>query len=148
MKLFKKKSCHASENSNVPFDCASICSKAEKLAETYGVTLDYSKDSIKAAEKILDSFHSDKNNYSQAALENAAVFIGVYLGETLLRNSLSKYGYKWALKGKEPMLEKNDKFQMFPVTKAYKQICNGLEDSIVSFYSVSIAIAEGKIKTH
>ena len=77
------------------------------------------------------------------AAERIAVSLGIYLGQVMLENKLSEYGYEWLVDGNEPCLAKNNDYKMFPITKVWKRITNGIEDNIKSFYNIGIAIAEG-----
>lgn len=74
------------------------------------------------------------------------MIFGVYLGQTLLDTYLTLRGYFWAV-GEDsiPALKKDGKNQMSPITKVYKRLLNGPEDSVKSFYDVALYIADGKL---
>lgn len=46
--------------------------------------------------------------------------------------------------GNLPVLMKDDRNKMSPITKVEKRIVNGEEDSIKAFYDVAVYIAEGR----
>lgn len=55
-------------------------------------------------------------------------------------------GYFWTTGEDDiPVLKKDGKNQMSPITKVYKRLLNGPEDSVKSFYDVALFIADGKI---
>lgn len=129
-------------------DFKSYCEDAVKLAKQFGKNFSYSPTDITDMDEILETIHNDYENkeISEQNAELFAVIFGIYLGQVMLDNSLSEYGYSWAVKNSEPYLEKNSANQMFPIAKAWKMIVNGIEDSVKSFYDVGIAIASGKFK--
>ncbi|MCD7990557.1 MAG: hypothetical protein LUK37_01695 [Clostridia bacterium] len=55
-------------------------------------------------------------------------------------------GYFWA-PGEDgiPVLMKDGKNQMSPITKVYKRLLNGPEDNVKSFYVVALLIADGRL---
>lgn len=130
------------------FDFKPYCEDAIKLASQFGKNFSYSPEDIADMDEILETIHNDYENkkISEQNAEKIAVVFGIYLGQVMLDNSLAKYGYNWAIETSEPYLAKNSANQMFPITKTWKMIVNGIEDSVKSFYDVGIAIASGKFK--
>lgn len=130
------------------FDFQPYCEDTVKLASQFGKNFSYSPADIADMDEILETIHNDYENkkISEQNAEKIAVLFGIYLGQVMLDSSLSEYGYNWAVKNSEPFLEKNSANQMFPITKTWKMIVNGIEDSVKSFYDVGIAIASGKFK--
>ena len=61
--------------------------------------------------------------------------------------ALAAHGYCWNMDEGLPVLAKDDKNQMSPITKAEKRILNGSEDSVESFYRIGLFIAEGRLNT-
>ena len=128
------------------FDSKSYCDGTVKFALQFGKKFSYKSEDIKDMEDILEILHSDYKNkkLTEQNAERIAVSLGIYLGQVMLNNSLSEYGYTWTINENEPCLAKNDDNEMFPITKVWKRIINGSEDSVKSFYDVGIAIAEGR----
>ena len=69
------------------------------LAKQSGVMLDYTAESAKGVDEILENYHDNIENYGGAdgekTLWNAAVMFGAYIGEVLLRQGLSEKGFAW-----------------------------------------------------
>lgn len=128
---------------------AEICQKAVKVAAAGGFTLDYTPDSILTLEQLLDgqSRYAASGEASDKYIWNAAVIFGVYLGQVLLRCRLEECGYSWAAEEDSvPYLKKDEKNAMYPINKVLKRIRNGPEHNVISYYDVSIEIAEGRLK--
>lgn len=130
------------------FEKEAILRSAEDQASRLGRSLDYSDGSIEVLEGILELYarYFRENGPDDQKIWNQAVLYGTYLGETLLRNGLADLGYRWALtENSLPVLAKDGRNQMSPITKAEKRIQNGPEDSVKSFYDVAKVIAQGKL---
>ena len=67
-----------------------------------------------------------------------SLIFGSYLGEVMLKNGLSKRGYRWGIQntGTIPLLMASDEKYITPVDKVYKRLVNGAEDNVVSFYQM------------
>ncbi len=126
------------------FDPKPYCEVAIEFAQNFHKQFSYQEKDIDDMEEILEILHQDYENQelSDETLQKIAVFFGVYLGQIMLENALAKYGYVWD--GEQICLKKDDKNKMYPVSKVYKRIVNGIEDSVESFYRVAIVIAEGR----
>ncbi len=110
-------------------------------------TLDYTAESIDEVEYILSYIHSKKDMFKdEEQLFNFSRCYGIYIGETMLRNGLSDYGYSWKNDGDMDVLVL-EKSQISPITKVLKRIQNGLEDNVASFYKIVIEFVQGKIPT-
>ncbi len=130
-------------------DYEAVAEKVARDAAKMGYDLDYMPESIDRLEEFLQAIHriKDSPKFSDDILWNVAVEYGIYLGQTLLRNKLSRLNWKWAeLSDGLPVLQDTRKNRMSPITKVYKRLINGPEDSVKSYYEVSIAIATGEIK--
>ena len=130
------------------FDAKPYCEVAMEFAQKFQKHFSYQEKDVDEMEEILGILHQDYQNQelSDETLQKIAVFFGVYLGQIMLENGLAKCGYVWD--GEQICLKKDDKNKMYPVSKVYKRIVNGIEDSVKSFYDVAIAIAEGRFPHH
>ena len=121
---------------------------ATRHAAPFGKEPDFSDGSINDVEEILD-YYTEKQRDGQNRLSDYDVWTlsliwGSYIGETLRRNHLTDY--RWELNSEDvAVLRKKGGLELSPITKVFKRINNGMEDSIVSFYDISIAINNGKI---
>lgn len=119
---------------------------AVRYAKSFDKEFDYSKDSIKALEEILDYYANDisRSKPTENQIWSMAVIFGSYLGEVMLRNGLAQKGYVW---GKDdtsdiPLLAADDGSYITPNDKVYKRLVNGKEDDVVSFYDVVMGMNE------
>ena len=88
----------------------------------------------------------EREGLTDRELWRLAVIFGIYLGQSLLYNHLIDKGYSWRMgRDKVSVLDKDDRNQMSPITRVYKRLLNGVEDSVVSFYDISILITDGKV---
>lgn len=128
-----------------------IAERAVMYAAQSDIQLDFSAESFKRVDDILGSYHEHLSEYQgedgAKTLWNIAVHFGIYLGETLLQLQLEAQGYQWHIADGLPILEKDDRNQMSPITKAHKRILNGPEDSVKGFCEVALLIASGKFPT-
>lgn len=117
-------------------DCTIAYAKENK------VELDFSMQSLDAVDYILECYHKNLSQYEgkEDALASVALHYGIYIGETMLRLGLKKKGYEWNFDGELPILRNQQDMELYPVTKAYKRIVNGLEDSITGFCVVAMAM--------
>ena len=136
------------ESKNNKINAEKNSATAIKYAKSFGRKLDYSKDSIKDLEEILDYYANDisKSKPTENQIWSMAVIFGSYLGETMLKNGLAQRGYVW---GKDntsdiPLLSGADGSHVTPNDKVYKRLVNGKEDDIVSFYDVVMEMNGGK----
>lgn len=119
---------------------------AVELAEKMGKKLDFSEDSLKKVEDILDMYYKDipkgiikrmfKKCPTQEEIIQMAKVWGGYIGEVMRQN----FGGEWT--SEDLFGEKNliiltvGETKVFPVAKAYKRIVNGKEDDIYFYYKV------------
>ncbi len=127
---------------------AEIAEKAAGSANRAGISLDFTKGTIKNVDVILEDYNRRLSDYEtqegKDILWNIAVYYGIYTGETLLRSGLREKGYDWRIDNGLPVLASGNNM-CSPITKAHKMIFNGTEDSISSFFDVALYIAEGKL---
>lgn len=129
-------------------DMLDLAARAVETAKEWDYLLDYSGESIASLEELARMFY--KTNKSQHlpknVLWNVAAIYGAYLGETLLRNGLKDLGFSWVEdEDGDPALGRGEN-RMYPVSKVYKRITEGPEDSLESFYDISMALARGDIE--
>jgi hypothetical protein len=119
---------------------------AIELAGKMGEKLDFSEDSLKKVEDILEKYHNDipkgfikrmfKKCPTQEEIIQIAKVWGGYIGEVMHKS----FGGEWTLE--DLFGEKNlivltvGETKIFPVAKAYKRIVNGKEDDIYFYYEV------------
>jgi len=123
---------------------------AIKIGKDYGKNLDFSDESIKDVDAILDDYHErylhpeKDNNLMKEKINMFAHVFGIYVGEVLRRNHVqdcvwqdTKYGI---------VLVKDEDSHASPIAKAYKHIVNGKEegDDIKSFFNMAIMILQNK----
>ncbi|WP_124099744.1 hypothetical protein [Ruminococcus sp. Marseille-P6503] len=126
-----------------------ICRKAVKTAASGGWTLDYTPDSVLSLEQLLDgqSKYARESGASDIYLWNLAVVFGAYLGQTLLHNRLAGLGYSWSSdEDGVPFLKKDNDNAVYPINKVWRRLKDGESDNVRSFYDVSVAGAEGRLK--
>ena len=128
-------------------DLSALAEKAVETAKEWDIDLDYSAESIASLERLVQIFYQTNKNQHlpENVLWNMAAVYGAYLGETLLRNELRALGFEWGKSDEGDNVIRRENNWMSPISKMYKRLTNGPEDSIESFYTVSIAIAKGEI---
>lgn len=132
-------------------DIDRFCTEAVRTAAELGVTLNYQPEGIAQMEAIImpkfSAWLKDGTITADRGAWNLAAIFGIYLGETMLRQFAAEKGFRWGTpEGDFPVLMKDDRNQMSPITKVHKRILNGEEDSIESFYRIAIYFAEGRFE--
>lgn len=138
----EEKKCHTPEETAAVFGGLAV-----SVAKTLGFELDFSKESVASLEKLLDFIYMDlkKTCLAQQQMDWMTNLFGCYLGESMLGNGLKEAGYYWARQEDETLfLKKDEKNQIFPINKVFKQLTNGPEDGVNSFFKIGLMIAEGK----
>ncbi|MDE5583859.1 MAG: hypothetical protein K2J08_09150 [Ruminococcus sp.] len=99
-------------------------------------------------DNILEIIHNDyrEGKITENMAWQVAFNMGVYLGQIMLDNFLSEYGFLWAVDEGEPYLRKDSKNHMYPLGKVMKRIVNGREDDVKSFYDVAVYLAQKSMK--
>lgn len=119
---------------------------AVSYAKSFEKQFDYSKNSIKDLEEILDYYSNDisKSKPTENQMWSMAIIFGSYLGEVMLKNGLAKKGYNWEKDNTSniPLLVANDGSYITPNDKVYKRLVNGKEENVISFYDVIMDIAK------
>ena len=108
-------------------------SSFSKLAE---VEFDYSKESIAWVDGFI-------NRNRHAKSQGMVDIIGSYLGSAIVKN----FGGRWISIDGRVAVELEEDVVVFPFSKVEKQLTNGAEDSILSFYEViPVLVADQKAK--
>lgn len=94
-------------------------------AKKFDLSLDYSEESLVVADDIITLFFKKHRKH----FYRAAVLIGCYLGEVIIKNLGGKWQNDHTIKkvGKTKVLIK-------PIVKARQRLDNGLSDSLVAYY--------------
>lgn len=120
----------ARKNSNTAVD----------YAKSFAKNFDYSSNSIKGLEEILDYYSNDifKSSPTENQIWSMALIFGSYLGEVMLKNGLFKKSFSWEKDDTSniPLLSDDCGNHITPIDKVYKRLVNGAEDNIVSFYEL------------
>lgn len=150
MEQIKSKECTSDEKTFDQHD--RFISMAKEIFDHYKKKFDYSAESMKSVDEICDSLRSiERKGYIPAdQIEivkwNMACVLGTYVGDTILKNKGKEYGLHWK-DGKDiPYIrQKGKSFAFYPILKVQKRIENGEEDSIESYYRVTLMIARGDL---
>ncbi|GMA97773.1 hypothetical protein [Pelosinus sp. IPA-1] len=130
---------------------SSLANTAVRYAQKFNEKLDFSRESIKVVEEILEYYFQDLQNCaadekpSEEQVWSMALIWGAYIGE-VMRRELGP-DYIWSneekFEEKTPHILKVGKSQCaFPINKVHKRLLNGPEDNIVSFVDVLIDVFE------
>ncbi len=118
-----------------------------------GITLDYTRESIRSVDDILLAYHNRLDKFDsddgKDYLWDVAFAFGIYVGEVMLRSGLAEKGFTWDYDDKGdgiPILsnsEDKNKITASPVTKAHKCIINGEDDIVEFFVDMIFSLANG-----
>lgn len=124
-----------------------LAQRAVGYAGAFSKTFDYTTKSVEDLEEILQHYHADmvRSAPTDRQIHSMALIWGAYLGETILRNGGTEAGYAWSTVEGRPVLQKPDAWEIAPVGKIEKRLRTGPEESVTSFYNMSILIVEGKV---
>jgi hypothetical protein len=123
---------------------------AVDLAQTkFQQKLDFSGNSIKVVEQILEEYHISfprgifqrlfKSSPSPEAIDQICKIFGAYVGEVIRRS----FGGEWELDGeitpsRKIMSLRNGDKKIWPPAKVHKRIVNGSEDNVWHYYQFLI----------
>jgi hypothetical protein len=102
------------------------------LSERLGVHLKYDRASVEWLDGYIDRV---RLNLDESSIDGITNSIGSFLGECIIAN----YGGQWReSEGTWGVFfsDRDDRSAAFPFNKVRKQLLNGAEDSILSFYDV------------
>lgn len=126
---------------------------AIQWAGRIGITLDYTRESIRSVDDILLAYHNRLDKFDsddgKDYLWDVAFAFGIYVGEVMLRSGLAEKGFTWDYDDKGdgiPILSNSgdkNKITASPVTKAHKCIMNGEDDIVEFFVDMIFSLANG-----
>lgn len=128
---------------------SNLAKTAVRYAQSFNEELDYSKESIKAVEKILDYYSKDLQNCAadekptEKQIWSMALIWGAYIGEVMRRELEPDYVWtdEESFEERTPhILTVGKNERTFPINKVYKRLINGPEDNVVSFVDVIIEV--------
>jgi membrane-anchored protein YejM (alkaline phosphatase superfamily) len=110
----------------------------EQANEISNVDLDFSPESLREVDAIIENFKREKQNPD--SISSTLFCFGCYVGEVFVRNS----GGEWRRAAEFPQLPTNAPMVVRlpsgmivnPIDKIVKRLINGEVDSIVYFYNV------------
>ncbi len=116
--------------------------------QTFGVTLEYSQESVQLVEEMLAKLHEDaaqkgffarliKKTPSDESIHHLAKMLGGYVGEVMRRH----WGGEWKLEseafpGEEVITLQLNGGDVWPHFKAGKRIVDGPEDNVWAYFQV------------
>lgn len=103
-----------------------------RCSESLGVNLKYDRASVEWLNGYIERV---RLNLDEPSIDGLTNWIGSFLGECIIAN----YGGEWReSEGAWGVFysERNDRNAAFPFNKVRKQLLNGAQDSILSFYNV------------
>lgn len=122
---------------------AEAIAQAAKEADT---TLDYSRESIGALERVLLQVRQGLGDDTW----DLACRFGAYFGEVMLRNDFAALGYEWAEDyDGEPCLvattpqEGASLDKVLPITKVNKFLLSGIDESVAKLYASCLSMLKG-----
>ncbi len=110
------------------------------LAEQLNVKLDLNEESIKWIDEYINR---NRDGIEKETKERLIDMFGSFLGEAIIEN----YGGTWALHDGAVGIHLKEQSWAFPFSKVEKQMYNGPEDSIYSFYTVIPVILDGSLSS-
>ena len=120
---------------NIDTYMASLSAQAVKRAgSSYGVTLDYSPDSVKEVEKILATKYEMQKTHPRAEIEitDAAHLWGAYIGEVMKRIHPAHWVRDSDVAGENalPIMYEDHSGESYPCAWVYRRLKNGEEDNV------------------
>jgi len=134
---------NADPNEMINIEMASLSTEAVGLAKSsYGITLDYSPDSVKSVEKLLAVKYDLQKTQpmSESELADTAHAFGAYIGEVMKRMRPGHWERDSAAGGKDalPFIFNDSGEQSFPCAWVYHRLKNGEEDNVwTKFYFIA-----------
>jgi hypothetical protein len=130
--------------------------KLDKIAEAYaldavdfarkqfGVTLDFTDDSIRRVETILDRFHSDfkRDHPTDEQISKFAQMLGSYIGEVFRRNHGASWGKVTMDGATVPGMSSTRGLLLWPWTRTFNRIVKGPEDNMWHYYQKLLELSD------
>jgi hypothetical protein len=129
----KGRATFASEN--VDQDMVSLSAQAvERARSSYGVTLDYSPDSVKQVETLLATKYELQKTHpmTEQEIADAAHLWGAYVGEVIKRIHPAHWVRDSQVAGKDalPIVYEDNSGESYPCAWVYHRLKNGEEDNV------------------
>lgn len=144
MGLFRKRY----EDNPTAVKMKGLAEKAVEYGKKFNYDFDYKRESVEELEDVLNNYElaTKKVHTSDEELWEFSLIFGAYLGEVLLLTGLKKAGFRWEEIDGIPILKKDDKTSVSPVSKVFKRLKNGKEDDIKPFFDIGVCIAKNEFK--
>jgi hypothetical protein len=108
------------------------------MASELGVKLDLDEESIEWIDGYINRNRESLDNDTKEKLID---IFGSFLGEAIIKN----FGGTWAIHDGSLGIHLNDESFAFPFSKVSKQMYEGPEDSIYSFYTIVPMVLDGSL---
>ena len=117
------------EEYHIPQLCEYAVSLCEELAAT---RLDGTINSLEGLEKVMAQVHElyQAGKLDEDITNKVVVCFGVYWGEIMLKDQLSKRGFSWKMNAQDlpVLMDVNEKKAISPISNIYKKIFEKEED--------------------
>ena len=117
---------------------AKLANEFVEFARESGHELDYSEQSLRTVERIIDSEFADWRPWRRGRAKKASVpvasLVGAYVGEVMVRNLGGAWG--WMPEYEVAAVQTPAGGWTSPPAKARKRFINGKEDDLVFYYEV------------
>lgn len=123
-----------------------------RIEEENGVKLDFSEKSIEIIPKLIEKIKNahEGKKISKEYHDTVITLMGWYLGTTMLKNGLDKFGGEWKNSDSIPgfeginliFIQCSNGTMHFPFDKIKKYVQNGSVEDIVLFYKTCFELAE------
>jgi hypothetical protein len=136
---------------NIDSYMASLAAQAvDRANSSYGITLDYSPDSVKEVEKLLGVKYdmAKTQPMSEDEMSDAAHLWGSYVGEVMKRLHPAHWERDSAAGGKDalPIVFNDTREQSFPCAWVYHRLKNGDEDNV--WFKFHVVTQPGGLKQY
>ncbi len=113
------------------FDFENYVKNAIKIAqEISNVNLDYTIDSLKDLETVIEKINKNKDRLDEEYLNQLSLCFGVYYGEIMLQDKLKDMKFKWSVNEDIPVIkDESNKYMVSPINKIYKNMTSDKYES-------------------
>ena len=124
---------YASENVD-PYMVSLSAQAVERARSSYGITLDYSPDSVKQVESLLATKYKLQKTHpmTEQEIADAAHLWGAYIGEVIKRIHPAHWAKDSQVAGKDalPIIYDDNGGESYPCAWVYHRLKNGEEDNV------------------
>jgi hypothetical protein len=131
-----------------PETAAAAARAAEELVslanQHFGLTLDYTDESIRALDRLADALHkalppeSDRDKEFRESFRVYTDDVGAYLGEVLRRNHGAVWGLGTDGDAKFPAMSTLSGSIVWPIGRAQRRVENGAEDDLWYYFEALV----------